>query len=773
MRIGILTFHRALNYGAVLQAYVLSSYLRDLGYDAEIIDFVPKGHMEKTERFVSVKGINTLKYNLTTMRHIRYLDRRDHDFHAFSSQYLHLSREREITAEELERVVSGFDAIICGSDQIWNPDLADADITFFLPFRTDSLKIAYGISIGGGFLGDYREPLKIREAIQQFDYLSFREDSAVKKLLQFCRPESMPEIVADPVMLYGRKEFEKIAGEKQIHEPYVFLYTSAGSVEVIKAAEKLSREKKLPYYTLLAGKQKSYWNKIGNHIPPGDLSPRGFLAMIRDAECVVTDSFHGALFSILFQKDVYIIKRKNEKGMIILDDRLIHLTKMFHLEYRYIQEDEIIQDKIKDMPDQKTVEEIRRKSVESSKKYLEKALKHAETEKTDRHTHFEHGMICPTDLCTGCFACRNKCPRDAIILNKTDDGRMLPAIDSSLCIQCYACVNVCPSNHPTFLHDVKKVYAAQWKNSEEAMKSSTSGIASLISRDFVIHGGYVYGAGIGEDLAVRHYGTNIPEELAGMRTSKYAQSDVGLLYREIRQRLSAGERILFTGTPCQIAALKNFLGEDPDNLYCIDTICHGTPPMSYLFEHLKTLPGDFDSYSFRGGNTDKMMTLKNKEKVISSVPWWEDKYYFGFTKDMTLAVNCYSCPYTCTQRGGDMTLGDFWKINRNTLKVPMKGRIALVLVNTVKGAELWENIGEEVIFEERILDDAYSGNPNLQMPTKPSGLRKSYIKNYRIYGDFEEAFNRSSASKAFRNEKIKRTKAGKFLLKIKRLVKKN
>ena len=769
-RVGILTFHRAINYGAALQAYALLSCLNRSGYNAEIINFIPEGHYRTTGYFPKKISGSSLKQNVRSLMNRSVLKRRDEAFCVFAEQYMNLNTVKPIGFDEMESVLKQYDAVICGSDQIWNPDLSDADEAFFLPFEGSYRRIAYGISTGSGRLCDYAHPQRIRECIREYSALSFRDEASLQSLYRFYSPNNAPEIVCDPTLLHDRSFYESIADKERYSEqPYIFLYTVNGRMAAIDAADRLSEETGTPYYTMPTAAPNKTWDRLGSHVPDGSLSPQAFLSWIRDAEYIVTDSYHGAVFSLLFGKKFCIIATEDESGNPLYDSRIMQLCKDFSAEDRYLRKDGVCT-AVLDTLHVVDTEEHRKALAEKAEDYLQRSINGTTMQSSHNALWDEHRMICPVDLCTSCGACRNACPEDAVRMIVIDDRRRVPEIDRCLCIECNQCREVCPNNQPVQLNSIQKLYAVQWKNRHVSIQSSTSGIASLLARVFTEEGGFAYGAGIDEDLCVRHYGTDDPERTERMRGSKYVQSDTGLIFRDVRDKLNQGYRVLFTGTPCQIAGLRNYLGGEEKNLYCIDLICHGAPPMKYLEDHLKSSGIQMDTYRFRGGSDDQYITYMNKNETVYRRPWWKDQYYSAYNDDFIIAENCFSCIYAAPERAGDMTLGDFWKIDRNMLSRMDEGRIGLAAVNTEKGCRLWDMISSEIVYSERVLSEAYAGNPNLLRPTEPSPLRRDFMRQYRKTQSFTEAFAASAAYKAYKQRIFELGWTGRKITRILRVI---
>ncbi len=227
------------------------------------------------------------------------------------------------------------------------------------------------------------------------------------------------------------------------------------------------------------------------------------------------------------------------------------------------------------------------------------------------------------------------------------------------------------------------------------------------------------------------------EDIAGLGDfcgSKYVQSFIGESYREAENFLKAGREVFFAGTPCQIAGLKMFLGEkNYPNLFTADLICHGVPPMKYLREHLRPGFSDFDSLQvqFRSQDDGYCIRAANGRQTYSRAHWTLDPYCNGFMQGVICRDSCFQCPFAQTKRTGDLTLGDFWGLDRKTLKTPDPARwISAVLVNTPQGEKLWERVSGDFIQESRPPEEAVRGNWNLHSPSRIPPDRAAFRSHY-------------------------------------------
>ncbi len=356
------------------------------------------------------------------------------------------------------------------------------------------------------------------------------------------------------------------------------------------------------------------------------------------------------------------------------------------------------------------------------------------------------------------------CPKDAIFVSYDEYGAAYPRIDSDKCIECGICRKICPANEKLPLKRAPHSYAA-W--SEYEPESSSGGIAAVMSKHVLSMGGAVYGAAVTE-RRTKHIRVTEETELQKLRGSKYVQSDIGLIYRDVKLDLEGSICVLFIGTPCQVAGLKAYLRRDYENLITVDLVCHGTPPHKYLEEHLdKQTKGNWDSYSFRG-RYDYVLTAYKDRKITYQKSKNEDLYFHAFLKKIICRENCYNCFYARPERVSDITIGDFWGLDRSTLKEIYKGRISLVLPNTEKGTAFFECIKSQMVREKRTLEEALNKKQvNLIHPTKPNKERDDFLNYYMQFG-FLSAISKTSIRKEVRKNRLKKSIPFRILRKAKR-----
>lgn len=333
--------------------------------------------------------------------------------------------------------------------------------------------------------------------------------------------------------------------------------------------------------------------------------------------------------------------------------------------------------------------------------------------------------ICEPELCTSCLACYSICPADAI--NIVDEqGFYKPSINNNLCINCRKCKHVCPANHD--LPDIKqeqKVFACYVKDEDIRTNSSSGGFFSHIAAHVLNEKGIVFGAGFAENLQIKHFAIDNLNDLPKLRASKYVQSYIGETFKQTKELLEQGRRVLFSGTPCQIEGLKNYLANtDTQNLLLIDLVCHGVPsPQVYknFLAYLENLYDDkISKVNFRHKpNGWKSFGMKIDFASGSSYfkDLFEDPYLIGFLKNYFLNQSCYTCKYAKTNRPGDITIADFWGYRDNEEITDDDRGITLVITNTQKGLETYKEMAKDMVTTDKTMAEAVAGNASLDHPT--------------------------------------------------------
>lgn len=343
--------------------------------------------------------------------------------------------------------------------------------------------------------------------------------------------------------------------------------------------------------------------------------------------------------------------------------------------------------------------------------------------------------------CCGCTACFSVCAHNAITMRPDALGFQYPFVDETKCVDCGLCDKVCAFNDKydtTCNIETPDVYGARHKNPEE-VRTSRSGAAFIAFSDWILdNGGVVYGAGYTEHFIVSHKRAKTKEERNEFKESKYVQSDLGQCYRQVKQDLRKGIKVLFSGTPCQTAGLHSYVGKKySDNLFLIDIVCHGVPSPYIWRDYLRYLERKngsiITSVSFRdkkkfGWAAHRESFCFDGREIISKTG-----FTFLFYKNIMLRPSCGNCHYCNSRRPSDITIADFWGWQKTDPDINKDDKgISLIFCNTEKGRDWFDSIKSSLIYIPAKLDNVLQ--PNLQHPSAMHPKRMQFEKDYANKG---------------------------------------
>lgn len=343
--------------------------------------------------------------------------------------------------------------------------------------------------------------------------------------------------------------------------------------------------------------------------------------------------------------------------------------------------------------------------------------------------------------CCGCHACVSVCAHHAITMQADAEGFLYPVVDKGTCTDCGLCEQVCPVIHQASPTQPLQVYAARSYDEDLRCQSSSGGIFTLLAEAVIREGGVVFGAKFDEEWNVIHAWTETADGLAAFRGSKYVQSTIGNTYREVKEFLQQGRKVLFTGTPCQIAGLKRYLRKDYDNLLAVDIICHGVPSPLVWQRYLDEMraQGEITDISFRdkaNGWAQYGFRLcyapSGGEEKVFLQPFLQNTYMRGFLADLYLRPSCHDCPSRSGKSGSDITLGDFWGIEVQHPEMDDKAGTSVLIVKSDKGAAWLMKIDADLL--PTTLQVAEAKNPALYVSCKPHRNRTRFFPLERYRG---------------------------------------
>lgn len=369
--------------------------------------------------------------------------------------------------------------------------------------------------------------------------------------------------------------------------------------------------------------------------------------------------------------------------------------------------------------------------------------------------------VCKINECTGCMACLEVCNKGAITI-KDQLKNLNAVIDSDKCVNCGACHQVCQNNKQINIVGPIAWYQG-WSNSEVQRKvSSSGGFATELANYFIENGGIVCSCVFKNGIFCFDFAES-KEDVKKFVGSKYVKSNPQGIYKKIYRLLSNGQKVLFIGLPCQVAAVKSFVGDKFSNrLYLVDLICHGSPSPKHIEQFLKEsgyMLKDLNSIGFR--KKDVFRIMQNEQYV--DVPGVYDCYSLAFLNGINYTENCYSCKYARKKRVSDITLGDSWGSDL-TVEEQRKG-ISLAFCQTEKGQEMLEK--SNVVLLPVDIEKAISNNHQLERPSKKPDTYDAFFDALQAGKSYKVAV-KMGLPRTYRNQQIK-----KILIKLKLLTGRN
>ena len=329
--------------------------------------------------------------------------------------------------------------------------------------------------------------------------------------------------------------------------------------------------------------------------------------------------------------------------------------------------------------------------------------------------------LCDQNLCTGCTACASICLKGCIEMQPDAFGFRYPQIREEACIDCGLCTKSCPVLAQNQETQLPQAYAAMAEDTDLRLQSSSGGVFSLLAQKVIERNGAVFGAAYDADFAVHHICAEASDDLKLLRGAKYAQSELGGCFTAIRHRLHEGQLVLFTGTPCQVAGLKTFLKKEYDNLLTVDIVCHSVPSPEVWKAYVH-----FRAEKDNGGQLPVEINLRSKQSGWSryryenlfrydTQTWTQssgDSLYMKlFSGGWINRASCEQCRFKGYHRVSDLTIGDFWGIWNIAPEMDDNRGTSLVLVQSEKGAQYFEELCSAMRTKPVTLEQASAENP--------------------------------------------------------------
>ncbi len=726
LKAGLLTFYHLHHYGALLQAVATQRALSSLGWDCETIDyFVNQDNRILKPPTSPGRAANDAHSAL----HYRALRKRWLRFEAFSQAHLRLTSRHYESLEDLRQAKLPYDLLISGSDQIWNPVIfpdGHFDPVFFGAF-SPLRKIAYAPSFGVPHVPDGMEA-ELKGYLESFSHLSVRERQGREIVRETAGREAA--VVLDPTLLLTAEKWSALAAEPPLAAgKYILCYCIAAPGPLEPYIQRLSEESGLPVLQLCGARRRVH--------PKAklilDAGPAEFLSLFQNAAYVCTNSFHGTVFSVQFQRPFFTSVAPAELAEPE-SSRTFSLLSRLGLTERIVGKGDTAD--LYQLPDWPEAAKRLEAARQNSMAYLKAALSDEPYQEEAATPAGPSPLLADRTHCTGCSACRNACPKDAIAMCRDKEGFAFPTVDPEKCVHCGVCTAVCPMLRAREPQPLPAAFAA-WNRDADVRRDSTSGGAFSALADYVLEGGgVVLGAALDGRQHLRHIACFRKEDLWRLRGAKYVQSDIDGVFREVKKYLET-RQVLFSGTPCQVDGLYRYLGGRPENLTTCDLVCHGVPSPGVWEDMARRIEKkrgrELQTVRFRNkveGWKNSHFTAVYDDGTVDTHPLFETEYGRAFGRALFLRPCCYRCPYACMNRPGDFTLGDLWGLRPDELPEQQTKGVSLLLVNSSHGSHIFDQL--RLSRQPFPVERAIAGNPRLASPTAQPPDRPAFFAAYAL-----------------------------------------
>lgn len=729
------------NYGSMLQAYATQKILDDNNIPNETINISELSDFDKNKKkfyFTQITNLNFIKtkFGMVKLKLYAKLNKelrknfriRNKKFNEFKSKF-NLSRTFNTYSELSNYAQNNYSDVIVGSDQLWLPVNVIGDYYTLNWVPSDVNKISCATSFGISEIPDkYKNNYRL--FLNRINHISVREKNAVQLVSKLTKKEA--KLLCDPTLLLSQKQWNEVTNDEPLEkEKYIFCYFLGGNIEHRKFVERL---KEKTGYKIISinhcDEYVKYSDEFADSIPY-DVGPSEFVNYIKNAEYVCTDSFHGTVFSLIYNKNFFTFERFNKNAKMSTNSRIYSLLSIVKLEDRLIKGTEDLDDINKRKIDFKLVNEKIQEFREDSLRWLLDSIIFDE-KKTEKHI-----IISNKENCTGCTACASVCPKDAIKMVRDSEGFLYPKFDEKKCINCGLCKRICPLRNK-MKKDKFELKAYLFQNKDETVRSTSTsgGFYTAIGKYVIENNGVVYGASYDENFKVCHICAKSLEELQKFRKSKYVQSDLNSTFREVRDYLEKGTMVCYSGTPCQIAGLKSFLRKEYENLILIDIMCHSVPSPLFFEKYKKYILDKMNatkiiSIDFRDkkkyGYKYSMMTVETDNGTYSE-GIDTDPYLRAFFGDYSVRPSCFNCKYKTRERVSDITIWDCFNINEIDKDFDDDKGTTRLLIQSSKGAELIEKL-ENIKLKEIPVDLATNRVVEMTHSVKYNPKREDFFND--------------------------------------------
>lgn len=672
--VGIIGYWFATNYGGVASYFSLYSKIEKMGFSPLLI--------ENPYYFTDKEGEDVFSRNL------------------FKSINANICEPFEM--DELDNLNKMADCFILGSDQVFTSSSISAfGKLFLMEFAKDEKrKIAVSASCGGDNLKGRPEIVEYaKRQLSRFTKVSVREYKGLDIVRHDLNINA--EFMIDPIFFTNAETYIKMGEsiEKKSDKPYLLAYildpTDNKREGILSLADKLGLDIKIA----LDGRKFTHEKNFkAMNLPEFTLPELDFYEWIHyysHASYIITDSFHGAAMSLILNKP-FIAYANYGRGY----PRFLTLFRLFNLKNRLIENSEqITYSLLNDEIDFIYVNSVIADKVKEAEEYIRDGILSEENESKSVVLPSKCvNVLLEKEKCVGCGACVNICPTNAICFEEDEWGYYRATVKGEKCVNCGKCSSICPAiSLPEKQEGKPECYEFIANDNNILWNSSSGGFFSTIARKILMNGGVVVGAAWKNDLTVEHILIDDESDLYKLQKSKYLQSYIGTVFRQVKERLEKGQEVLFTGCPCQIAGLKAYLQKTYNNLLTIDLLCGNSPSAGFFKKYIEDVfPKGISRYEFRnkkrGYNAEcvEVEDMEGNVNILFSLR--EDAYQRVYHNHTMCPPHCENCKYQSVPRYGDLTIGDFWGLSKYDKETDFSKGVSVVLTNSEKGKEYIEEI---------------------------------------------------------------------------------
>lgn len=614
----------------------------------------------------------------------------------------HCDCTRQVDVLDLPQYNDLCDTFIVGGDQMWSFYIPMVKEDNFLNFVHDGkTKLSYSTSFGPANFTPPRSFVDMaKPLLKRFDAISVREDYAVQLANEIYNVNATQ--VIDAVFLLEKSDFIKVSSDASYNFPKKFLFAFILNPTKEKRMQVESIANKLGLDIVCApdaavGYHKTFYELFSGLKVINPLNVSNFLKAYEKASYIVTDSFHGTCFSYIYRKD-FSVYFNAQRGA----DRFVALMKLLSLDNRRIYETQNNEELINNPNIDFNVNwEKADKNIDRERKISLDWLSNALANGNNTNHKYRHDNltidILPKNLCTGCSACFNGCPVDAISIVENEQGFYEPLIDNNKCIRCGKCEKICPVLHPNRKNSRDPECYAVMNTNDVRTDSSSGGVFSALADYVLDNGGYVCGAGYDDNFVVEHKIISHKSDIKLLRRSKYVMSKIGDCFRRIKTLLDENKLVLFSGCPCQAGGLNNYLGKKYENLIIVDIVCHGAPSNKMFQKYLEETYGldqilDFRFRTKNYGYNCTTAEVYKKDGSIEIRDYEFDLYEKVMHSGLALKGSCTECKFAATPRQGDISIGDFWGISKFDTTLNDGLGTSVLLINNSVGKALFNTV---------------------------------------------------------------------------------